>query len=1046
MKAALLAVTALVTLLGRAEGVRPERLIDDKTSSAFPACSAGYSTQCSFNNVRRLVDAVASDLDATTDLSALLQSINNKEKNVNDGFGFSPYVFETTGMTCVANGRSTHFNGLTMAEIASNLTVVTMQEELSDEIRAAAEETSDGWIKFSFTSEDLPDEPVSSFGYVNKATVDGDDYIVMSAIARRTLPRMDVDTCPNSVNRRCSIQNVRSIIGSVLTRGMDVTTDADLRELWTEISYPIDDSFRDGPWYVFSYELNMPQRMTGHKKLQYVGMDHFNVTNSVVPVTFMNGTELHYIFADAALQGGGWATYLWQIGNQVELRPKVSFITGFTHNGIQYLAGAGFNHIRDPQTDASLCTACLASTAEPCAIGNVLSLSAHAEVELLTDIPSDVAFPKLTTDDEFRMPGGFGVTVVDYNGTVVADSLDESAVGTGVENALIARDIDDAQTTAIHDSLVALANQGGGWLELAGATGQPSFAAFVNKISKYGREYYLMNGYQAAAMSTEASCSAQYSAPCAETNVRALVGQVVTQLQLADTETEVQAILDDINLGDASAYFVGPDFYAIVLNEDFQLVAFGDVQTRGDWDMSVPDDYLLFVQQIQAVSTLGNEFTQDLRNAAFRVGGGNFTVTWNSAESSAFEERTIYVQPAKRKNAEGQELTYFVMSMYTMAAASPLCNTDDECPENAYCVEGDLGYDTRCTCGFYYSHVYNASTEEGDNTCAVTPTQTVMLSCVEDSEKAISNDIKAIAKALGSINVIYAACCMIWTLVMHKHAIVRASQPQLLALVALGITVSSGTIFAMSIDDSVGPPAADGANTRANTACMAQPWFYGLGFAITYCSMIVKLRRVAKVFKSAAALKKAKGVSLKETLAFLAGLLLVEVLIILVWTVVDPLNFERPEDDPLNGACKSPTASNYVVALAVYHLGLLFYGAKLSYRCRKVNGVFAEAKFLSLAMIGNLQVLLLALPVILLTADDSITSLFIRSIAVFLNDFSTTSLIFLPKMYFCVFGAPESSTIGIRTKRTGGGGTTVVSTHNDTVPQSSVLQGSVVPT
>ncbi|GBG32274.1 Metabotropic glutamate receptor-like protein E [Hondaea fermentalgiana] len=949
--------------------------------------------------------------NAATNISAFASLVNSKSFNVDDGFGFAPFIFDADTMRCVANGRdATGFSNLTLEEMAAALGVSTVQDGLSDEILAASAAESDGWFKFNFVSEDYPDEPISFLGYAKGVDAFGHSYVVLAGLAHRLLPRMDIDACPTSVNRRCNIQNVRSLVGAVLYSAMAAETPAELREVWNEITFPRDNTYRDGSWYIFAFGFgdDFTSGAFAHTRSDWIRQTLYEISLLFVPdLTKQNGTVLHEQFRDAALGGGGWAKYDWTVSSTAAAQVKVSYVTGVKLFGNDYYFGAGFNHIRDPAAASSLCSTCSVEYSESCAIGNVLTLSAHAEVDVLTRIEANNLFVDINnaTSEEFVMPGGFGVLIVDYaSKTVMADTVDASRVGGGVAAAFAARRI--GEVDASHENLKAKANAGGGWVELPGEEGFSNFVAFVNKISKDNKEYYLVGGYRRERAPVVEACSAAYSAPCSETNARALIGEIVTSIQLASSDAEMTSILGEINAG---SVLVAPDFFPIVLDSDFNLVAHGDAAVHEAWNVSDPHLYTEFVQQVEAVSSLGNSFEADLRLNAFKVGGGAFKVSWNDAFGTSME-KIVVVQAARQVSVDdGNVETYYVLIMYVDAPAPALCA--DGCPANAYCTEANSidGVPARCECGFYFTPMYSYTSNE---TCDSTFTHDMVMSCAVDEEKEGIGSVKSIARVLASMNCVFAFFCIVWTGLMRKHIIVKASQPALLVLVGVGTIVSSTTIFVMAIDDSEGPAAGDGYNDAANWACMAQPWFYGLGFAITYCSMIVKLQRVAKVFKNAAKMRKSRGVSLRRTLVSLAGLVCVELLILIIWSVTDPLKFVRPTLNPLNGACESPSSRMFITLVAVYHLSLLFYGAYLSYKCRKMNGVFAETKYLSLAMLGNLQVLLLALPVIVLTADDAETSMFIRAIAIFLNDFSTTALIFCPKMYFAVFGAPETSGAG----------------------------------
>lgn len=1008
MRSLVIAFVAFAVTVASCNGDRPTRFFDSQSTPAFPACSASYATPCAFNNVYRLVERVSSLIEASSNLESLFTSINNASENIQDGFFFAPYVFNSTSMRCIANGRDISFYNLTIEEIAQSLGVTSVQDDLSSEMHSTADESEDGWFKFVFVSEDYVGEPIAHIGYAKQAQdFNNNTYIVMASLAYRLLPRMDIDACPTSVNRRCNIQNVRSLVGAALYEAMTAESEASLREVWSEITFPRPDdiTFRDQSWYIFVFEFGDGNDGDCYAHLNYnwIRWNLYGISKLFIEdVQQQDGSVIHEHFSEAALQGGGWVKYNWTTSPSVPALLKVSYVTGVELFNRKYYIGAGFNHMRDPVNAGPVCSQCSASYSSPCAIGNVLSLSAHTEVELLTKAEANVVFTHISEGQAFKMDGGFGIILVDYNQTVMADSLFPDSLNQDAESSFAERSILFEYST--HESLMALADGGGGWIQLSGIDGHSDFIAFVNKISKFERSYYLLNGYYNERAPTVDECSAEYSDECSEINAKALVGDVVTSIQVASSDSEFTSILESINTGKNSSYFITPNFYAIVLDSDFNLLAHGDTDLFQTWNISVPDSYMSFVQQEEGVSSLGNDFEAELRSAAFKVGGGFVSLTWNTPEQNLV--KTAYVQAAKRvSSTTGASLTYYVLTMFINAPAPTLDSAG--CPTYSYGVNHNDGLPVRCECGFYYMPEY--SVVENEN-CVETFVSNYSMTCIADPSKTSIDGVKNIAMALGMINCLFAFACIMWTVAMRRHVIVKASQPLLLVLVGVGTIVSSTTIFVMVIDDKVGPPAGEGINDQANWACMAQPWFYGAGFAITYCSMIVKLRRVAKVFKSAVKMsRKVRGVSFKMTLLILMGLLSVEFLILIIWTTSDPLKFVRPEESPLNGSCESTNARTFLELMAVYHLILLFYGAYLSYRCRKMNGVFAETKYLSLAMLGNLQVLLLALPVIVLTADDAETSMFIRSIAVFLNDFSTTALIFGPKVYFSIFGAPAGS-------------------------------------
>lgn len=1005
----LIALLAFCSCISQAHATRQERFIDPGLTYSIPGCSANYNAPCSFNLVNRLVKEIAKDILNVNNDTKVLEKVNSEGYDPVETSHFHPYVFDAVTMECVASARNASFIGKTIEEIVLELNVPIRQEHLSEEFYNASLPSHHGWLQFIFLSEDFEDDPVTHLAYVMQAqSSSGKLYVIMSCFAQRTATRVESESCPYSVNRRCSLENALSLVGNMIYRAITVESTAQLRILWEDATFPQDAYLREGNFYnfMFGFGNSTPHYSYAHIRDDWIGLSIDEISQLFVSTDIQNGTLIHENFANGAKSGGAWVDYTWTTSDAENIAYKVSYVAGLNLFGSTYYVGAGFNHERDDEVHSALCETCSTNYSEPCSIGNALSLSAHAEVELLANGANAETFQHINSDDIFTINGGFGVLIVDYqNGTVMSDSAHNSTIGQDVGFAFSRRHITNRNIS--HALLKSKASSGSGWIRLPTEPGYGDYIAMVSRLSEDNEDYYVMTGYLATRAPTVEICSAMYSGSCSAVNTRALVGEVVTALQTCSSDAEFQIVLDEINMGVNSSFTVQPNFYAHVLDEDFNLIAFGDSSLWKGWSSESPESFLTYVREAHSVTSVGEDFLQDMKASAFEQGGGFVTVEWVEAGSGA-SNVTFFSLIAQHTNDYGVRKNYYVSSWYFNADPPTLCS--DGCQENSYCVsDGNDGLPGHCECGFYY---VEQSNDSGEDTCSETTTSNPFMTCAYDPDKETTSKVKTIARALGAINCIFALGCIVWTIYMRNYTIVKASQPLLLVLVGVGTIVSSMTIFAMTIDDIVGPPAGDGDNNRANGACIAQTWFYGIGFAITYCSMIVKLRRVGKIFQHAAQMKKARGVSMGSTFASLLALLSVEVIVLIVWTSTDTLRFVRPEDSPLNGACESSNARAFVIILALYHLLLLLYGARLSYRCRKVNGVFAETKYLSLAMIGNLQVLLLALPVIVLTADDAATSMFIRSIAVFINDFSTTALIFCPKMYFNVFGPPDSSGAG----------------------------------
>lgn len=1014
----ILAVVLLVAQVSVSEvGARPVRLLDDGTASIFPACSASYSTQCAFVNAYRLVESLSSTLSQSTDVDTVLEQVSNKTYNGEDALHFAPYILETTNMTCVANGRNSSFNGKTMAEIAKTfMSVNTLQTGLEEEIRKAVNESEDGWFKLFLSSEDRPNEPISHYGYAKKILVNAtqDEYIILAALAKRSLPRIDTVTCPNGVNRLCSITNARALIGDALSRAMDVTTEEELMEVWTDIAYPTDTSLADGRWYVFALERLTPQTIVGHINLNYIGMAYYTLIKSLQP--HLNEEEVleqELLFEVAGGNGGTWLAYNFSLGSEAVL-PKVSYIAGFQRFGVEYILGTGFNHLRDPEVKAAFCTQCEANSNAPCAIGNTQSLVAHAEVGFLINVSKSEAVERLHSGSEYKMAGNFGIILVRYDGNLEADSLLTSS--TSLNESLAARYIDEDATDLIHELLKDKANQGGGWIKLPGSPSHPDFVALVRKISKYNEAYYLFTGYADQHPSVTSNCSSHFDDKCAEENTKAVVGQIVTAIQLTTSDAEFQTILDDINSGVNGTLTLPPDFYGILLNEEYEMIAFGGEEERGDWNASIIESYLKFVQQRQYVTSLGNEFPDLLHVAAYEVGGSYLEVEWNRSSDDSSEIRHIFTQVATRTSDSGIDQTYYVLSMFIANPEPAQCNSDNDCPENSFCVLDDHDHDEehglyRCACGFYYKAVFAKEVSE----CTESPVNIYSMTCEIDSSKFKFSRINAFARFLAAFCILLAILCLVWTTRSIRSPVLVASQPFLLYFIIVGAFLSSISIILISIDDyGTVSAGSTGLSEKANMACMTQSWFWGLGFMFMFCSMFIKIRRASRIVKGTQRnLRRIKGISLKNALSSMAVLFSIEIILLATWSIKAPLKLVRFENNPNNASCEHPDASFYFALIFLYHSALMIYGVFLGLKCRNVNGLYDEVKYLNLGMQSYLQVNVVTCLVLFLVKEDTVSAIFSSATWIFLNTTTTLCFIFTPKMYFSYYSTPTSTSVDV---------------------------------
>ena len=144
------------------------------------------------------------------------------------------------------------------------------------------------------------------------------------------------------------------------------------------------------------------------------------------------------------------------------------------------------------------------------------------------------------------------------------------------------------------------------------------------------------------------------------------------------------------------------------------------------------------------------------------------------------------------------------------------------------------------------------------------------------------------------------------------------------------------------------------------------------------------------------------AVTAQETLGIVGVVLLVDCVILVFWTALDPLQWERhslSEDKFGNslsseGFCVSDHWAIFAGIIALFHFALMGLACWMSYLSRDIPTEFSEGKVLFLAMVSNMQIFVVAVPCLIILGSDSQTAVFIRSVVIWMNDLVVVGLIF----------------------------------------------------
>lgn len=271
-----------------------------------------------------------------------------------------------------------------------------------------------------------------------------------------------------------------------------------------------------------------------------------------------------------------------------------------------------------------------------------------------------------------------------------------------------------------------------------------------------------------------------------------------------------------------------------------------------------------------------------------------------------------------------------------------------------------------------------------------------------------------------------------------KHKVIRASQPMFLGMILFGCIVSSSTIIAMGssaddggstttlsdklyyIKDSNGTDTNLRTHDGATSACMLVPALYSLGFVFSFAALFAKVYRIVKIFSN----KKLSKVTIQfaDMLKPIILMLLIDGAILIAWatdeeakllwvrTVTESDQYGQPESSV--GMCSSLNPDKtmiYVSLILALHILTLVYGNVMCYKARNVGTAYSESKYVFMAMVSNMQILVLGIPILIMVAENPVTNYFIRTGIIFFNDCGVMLLIFIPKFQLVYFGTEEEA-------------------------------------
>ena len=252
-----------------------------------------------------------------------------------------------------------------------------------------------------------------------------------------------------------------------------------------------------------------------------------------------------------------------------------------------------------------------------------------------------------------------------------------------------------------------------------------------------------------------------------------------------------------------------------------------------------------------------------------------------------------------------------------------------------------------------------------------------------------------------------ALCLAAWVYRNKEKREVTSMQPYFLVALCFGVSVIGLSILPLSIR------GLDVSPEGQNIACMATPWLLTMGFSVVLSTLMSKLWRINKLFHG----RRFQRITLsaRETFLAFAIILPTNLILMILWTLIDPLEYDirfvEGEEWNLYSTCSSRDGQSCIfVVLAIVvnfiAMSLVMYEA---YKARNISEKYSESKNLGIATFSWIQLILVGCPVMFLIDEDNVApKYFLQTALIFVGCMSMLLIIFVP-LLLRTYSKEESS-------------------------------------
>ena len=291
--------------------------------------------------------------------------------------------------------------------------------------------------------------------------------------------------------------------------------------------------------------------------------------------------------------------------------------------------------------------------------------------------------------------------------------------------------------------------------------------------------------------------------------------------------------------------------------------------------------------------------------------------------------------------------------------------------------------------------------------------------CHKQEDNLIPSSLLLFGYMFMSIVFALAIVCLSWTVYNRKDPVVQVGQLPFLVLICIGSMLSSSTIIPLSYQAGVSDD-----EQAASNACLVIPWLYTTGWMLQYSSLSAKSYRMYKMMSASQGARRV-AVPASQMYKIVFGALLLNYVVILPWTILDPFTWERTDlgttsiNEELGlqisesyGNCHSNNTWYWISPLLFLQCCIMIITNAILYMIRNVSDRYQESKYVGMASLYACEFLILGIPILIAVGDSTEATHIALCSIVALSDIGILLMIFVPKMIFARQGLPEGLSVG----------------------------------